>query len=143
MVRVPPMLCKPHRVPECPQCMKGKKMAGKCEHGLTTKECFVCASPKYGAHKMAPVTDWPPRFTFTPDGIAGLFLRKHFATASGEHQQELAALLRYCVEQEREACAKTCEALQVNKSPDYFPGAQFDGACRTCADEIRKRSNSL
>lgn len=23
-------------------------MAGKCEHGLTTKECFVCASPKYG-----------------------------------------------------------------------------------------------
>jgi hypothetical protein len=24
-------------------------MAGKCEHGLTTKECFVCASPKHGA----------------------------------------------------------------------------------------------
>ena len=23
-------------------------MAGKCEHGLTTKECFVCASPKHG-----------------------------------------------------------------------------------------------
>lgn len=20
----------------------------KCEHGLTSKECFVCASPKYG-----------------------------------------------------------------------------------------------
>lgn len=49
MVRVPPMLCKPHRVPECPQCMKGQTMAGKCEHGLTTRECMVCASPKYGA----------------------------------------------------------------------------------------------
>ena len=24
-------------------------MAGKCEHGLTTRECYVCASPKYGA----------------------------------------------------------------------------------------------
>lgn len=21
----------------------------KCEHGLTSKECYVCASPKYGA----------------------------------------------------------------------------------------------
>ena len=42
---------------------------------------------------------------------------------------------------EREACAKACEALQVNKSPDYYPGQAFDGACRTCADEIRKRSN--
>lgn len=25
-------------------------MAGKCEHGLTTAECFVCASPKYGLY---------------------------------------------------------------------------------------------
>jgi hypothetical protein len=24
-------------------------MAGKCEHGLTTRECMACASPKYGA----------------------------------------------------------------------------------------------
>ncbi len=23
-------------------------MPGKCEHGLTTKECLVCASPKRG-----------------------------------------------------------------------------------------------
>ena len=50
MVRVPPMLCKPHRVPECPQCKKRNRyMAGKCEHGLTTRMCMVCASPKYGA----------------------------------------------------------------------------------------------
>ena len=21
---------------------------GKCEHGLTSKECYVCASPKHG-----------------------------------------------------------------------------------------------
>ncbi len=27
MGRLPPMLCKPHRVPECPQCKKGKTMA--------------------------------------------------------------------------------------------------------------------
>ena len=25
-------------------------MSGKCEHGLTTKECLVCASAKYGAN---------------------------------------------------------------------------------------------
>lgn len=31
-------------------------MAGKCEHGLTTRECYVCASPKYGA--MARDADW-------------------------------------------------------------------------------------
>lgn len=28
-------------------------MPGKCEHGLTTKECLVCATPKYGAPKRA------------------------------------------------------------------------------------------
>ena len=27
MTRVPMMLCKPHRVPECPQCKKGTTMA--------------------------------------------------------------------------------------------------------------------
>lgn len=27
MGRLPPMLCKPHRVPECPQCKKGTTMA--------------------------------------------------------------------------------------------------------------------
>jgi hypothetical protein len=30
-------------------------MSGKCEHGLTTRECFTCASPKYGAHATAPL----------------------------------------------------------------------------------------
>jgi hypothetical protein len=38
--------------------------------------------------------DWPPRFTFTPEGVAGLWLRKHFPDATGEHQQELADLFR-------------------------------------------------
>ena len=28
-------------------------MPGKCEHGLATAECFVCASPKRGAHPPA------------------------------------------------------------------------------------------
>ena len=39
---------------------------------------------------------------------------------------------------ERERAAKVCEGLQVNKSPDYYPGQAFDGACRTCAAAIRK-----
>lgn len=26
---------------------------GKCEHGLTTKECMVCASPKYGEERTS------------------------------------------------------------------------------------------
>ena len=33
----------------------------KCEHGLTSKECYVCASPKYGDHgsmSNEPVTLW-------------------------------------------------------------------------------------
>ena len=37
-----------------------------------------------------------------------------------------------------ERAAKVCEGLQVNKSPDYYPGQAFDGACRTCAAAIRK-----
>ena len=32
-------------------------MPGKCEHGLTTRECYVCASPKYGAHKPDPTLE--------------------------------------------------------------------------------------
>ena len=52
MARVPPMLCKPHCLPECRWCME-TKMAGKCEHGLTTRECIVCASPKRGAPQTA------------------------------------------------------------------------------------------
>jgi hypothetical protein len=27
----------------------------KCEHGLTSKECYVCASPKHGAEPVEPV----------------------------------------------------------------------------------------
>ena len=26
----------------------------KCEHGLTSKECYVCASPKHGAEPVEP-----------------------------------------------------------------------------------------
>ena len=58
------------------------------------------------ADDMGMPPNWPPRLTFTPEGIAGLFLRKHFATANGEHQQELAGLLRECVEQDRKRCAQ-------------------------------------
>ena len=36
-----------------------------------------------------------------------------------------------------EQAAQVAEAQQVNKSPDYFPGQAFDGACRTCAAAIR------
>lgn len=31
-------------------------MPGKCEHGLTTRECLVCASPKVGACRVMAIT---------------------------------------------------------------------------------------
>ena len=55
MSRLPDMVCIPHGVPACLVC-EGKVMGKKCEHGLTTKECYVCASPKYGERK-AMTTD--------------------------------------------------------------------------------------
>jgi hypothetical protein len=45
-------------------------MAGKCEHGLTTKECFVCASPKHGA-AMTPTT--PPALLPLPEPAVPAF----------------------------------------------------------------------
>jgi hypothetical protein len=33
---------------------KGCDVAGKCEHGLTTRECYVCASPKYAIQPLSP-----------------------------------------------------------------------------------------
>ena len=38
--------------------------------------------------------NWPPRFTFTPEGIAAMFLRKHFPDAGEKEVNELAELLR-------------------------------------------------
>ena len=42
---------------------------------------------------------------------------------------------------EREACATVCESLVVGR-PDDHAANYFDGGCRTCAGEIRKRSNA-
>jgi hypothetical protein len=39
----------------------------------------------------------------------------------------------------REIDAEICEKQKVNKSPDYFPGQVFDGACVTCANAIRSQ----
>jgi hypothetical protein len=38
-------------------------MPGKCEHGLTTGECLVCASPKYGALPAASQIETVARAT--------------------------------------------------------------------------------
>lgn len=32
-------------------------MPGRCEHRMTTRECLVCASPKYGAHQQSMTTE--------------------------------------------------------------------------------------
>ena len=43
----------------------------KCKHGLTSKECYVCASPKYAAPVQEPVA-WtsgiPPLYPEMKDG---------------------------------------------------------------------------
>jgi FtsZ-binding cell division protein ZapB len=52
-----------------------------------------------------------------------------------EHAVVLAETARHV---ERERCAKVCEALQVNKSGDYYPAQAFDGACRACARAVRE-----
>ena len=45
---------------------QGEEAMPKCEHGLTSKECYVCASPKYAAQaeKQEPVA-W---MVYTLDG---------------------------------------------------------------------------
>jgi hypothetical protein len=43
---------------------------------------------------MPEPSDWPPRFTVTPEGAAGLFLRARCHDATGEDQQALADLLK-------------------------------------------------
>lgn len=75
-------------------------------------------------------------------GAGNEWIEGRTARATTMTRDEVANLIEAAVSAEREACAQACEALQVNKSPDYYPGQAFDGACRTCAGEIRKRSNA-
>jgi hypothetical protein len=42
---------------EPPAPPRGENMPKKCEHGLTLKECHVCASPKYGERAAADARD--------------------------------------------------------------------------------------
>lgn len=114
---------------------------------MTTFETlFPIPTGGRNADDMGMPSNWPPRFTFTPEGIAGLFLRKHFATASEEHQQELASLLRECVEQERERCAELCEAEHVLERIDAEEGhpcdLAYNQALLHAADAIRGRGQA-
>lgn len=98
MMRVPSMLCKLHRVPECPQCM-GKTMSGKCEHGLTTRECMVCASPKRGAPQTGDEGTPHPRVMPhcshcgfpLPANRSGL---RHYGTHTAHKENECLRLLQ-------------------------------------------------
>lgn len=91
------MLCKLHRVPECPQCM-GETMPGKCEHGLTTRECMVCASPKRGASQTADEGTPHPRVMPhcshcgfpLPANRSGL---RHYGTHTAHQENECLRLL--------------------------------------------------
>ena len=61
-------------------------------------------------------TNWPPRFTFTARGLAGLYLRKHFGDrADGADVGELASLIEKCADKakvaEREACVDAIQRL--------------------------------
>jgi hypothetical protein len=59
---------------------------------------LYAALAEHEAQQQEP-TNWPPRFTFMPEGIAGLFLRKHFKDATFDQQQELAKIIRECAGQ--------------------------------------------
>ena len=54
----------------------------KCEHGLTTKECYVCMSPKYGKHDTKQ------------ERVAKPQVEKHMSIEV--MKQALEALERYC-----------------------------------------------
>ena len=43
---------------------------------------------------MPEPSEWPPRFTVTPEGAAGLFLVARFPNATGEDQRALADVLK-------------------------------------------------
>jgi hypothetical protein len=48
---------------------QGEEAMPKCEHGLTSKECYVCASPKHAeqAEKQEPVAWRTPNWGHGPD----------------------------------------------------------------------------
>lgn len=85
--------------------MKGKKMAGKCEHGLTTAECFVCASPKYGLY--------PKHRPTTPSGWSDTDWLRHletcppigYAVRDTLYGTSKAGVLRFCSSDEAGAFA--------------------------------------
>jgi hypothetical protein len=94
-------------------------MAGKCEHRLTTRECMVCASPKYGANRETVLvlndvdkqTDLISRLQDEAD-LCRNDGAGDIATLLDEAATALAA--------ERERCASICDGI----------GAGYTGAAR-------------
>ena len=115
---------------------------------------------RYLENKMDE-TNWPPRFTFTARGIAGLYLRKYFGDrADSADVGELTALIEDCVDkavaadrercaaefvengraigrlEEREACAVFCDQREREPLDDEAPLVWL-----RAAEGIRMRSN--
>jgi hypothetical protein len=55
-------------------------------------------------------------------------------------QMEAAKLIQQEIENEREACAKVCEALAGDNPVSDYEGGKMDGA-NDCADAIRARGD--
>jgi hypothetical protein len=64
-------------------------------YGHGKEECICGATKQPVSEEREAANNWPPRFKFTPEGIAALYLRKHFADRAGPDEvKELADLLR-------------------------------------------------
>ena len=61
---------------------------GKCEHGLTSKECYVCASPKHG-EQPEPCREWRG---LADEEIYGLFRRSGL---EAYHQRDSVVEMKY------------------------------------------------
>ena len=82
-------------------------MPGKCEHGLTTRECFVCMSPKFGAPAEPANMSGKPR-DYVIETLRSFRARGHHhdtPRGRGDMEVAMAAVDAYCaaqVEAERE-----------------------------------------
>ena len=87
-------------------------MAGKCEHGLTTKECMVCASPKYPGQSSEPWITIPRARLAELESLDGTV-------------DDLAMLVRRLVRGTREAPA--CQ-VAAEQAMDYLRRIGKDGS---------------
>ena len=83
-------------------------MAGKCEHGLTTRECYVCASPKRGAE--------PERFfAFEFEVWQG---DEMVASASGSRDDALREAMHYAAQYAQDGPVRVFEVTRTIVTPN-------------------------